>query len=156
MSAKTHFPKKVTFTDSGTYGFWEEEPHMGPSSSLFFSPPPTTSCHSLSHHFIQSHRMAAPFLLELMSLFPHTLTPCWYSSHPESCRGLSLLLRSLLLPLSQRSLSLNMVLNSEVPSPPQPPHTQGPASPSWLCCVFRNRTFVSRPPTGCVTCLSPS
>ena len=68
MSAKTHIPKKVTFTDSGTYLFWGNPLPGGPSSSLFQLP--STSCHSPARHFIQSHRMAAPLLLERVNSFP--------------------------------------------------------------------------------------
>lgn len=139
MSAKTHFPKKVTFTDSGTYVFWGNPLPVGPSSSLFQLPPPLPA--TLSAITSSSHtEWQPPSLLELMSLFPHTLTPLLVLFSPRILRGpLSPPQVFALLPLSQRSLSLNMVLNTEVPSPPPAPHTpQGPASPFLLALlVFR-------------------
>lgn len=136
MSAKTHFPKKVTFTDSGTYVFFGNLLPVGPSSSLFQPSPHPPLPATLSAITSSSHtEWQPPLLLELMSLFPHTLTPLVVLFSPRILQGpLSPSQVFALLPLSQRSLSLNMVLNSEVPSPPPAPRTpQGPASPSWLC-----------------------
>lgn len=139
MSAKTHFPKKVTFTDSGTYVFWGNPLPVGPSSSLFQPPLHFLPLFQPSLHPVTQN--GSPLsLLELMSLFPHTLTPLLVLFSPRILRGpLSPPQVFALLPLSQRSLSLNMVLNTEVPSPPPAPHTpQGPASPFLLALlVFR-------------------
>ena len=80
MSAKTHIPKKVTFTDSGTYLFGGNPLPVGPSSSLFQLP--STSCHSPARHFIQSHRMAAPLLLERVNSFLRH-SPARHFTHTE-------------------------------------------------------------------------
>ena len=157
MSAKTHIPRKVTFTDSGTYLFWGNPLPVGPSSSLFQLP--STSCHSPTRHFIQSHRMAAPLhpvtqnggpsasgARELVS--SHTVPfLCLVLFSPRILREpLSLSQDFALLSLSQGSFPLNMVPNNEAPFPTtthqHPPHSISQHLPSSFLALFLFRIEV--------------
>lgn len=97
-------------------------------------------------------------LLELVSLFPHALTPLLGTLLTQNPAGASVTSSGVWSPVTlPEKLSLNMVLSNEVPFPaPAPRTTQGPAPPflpSGSACL-QNRAFVSRPPTVCVSLVS--
>ena len=128
MSAKTHIPKKVTFTDSGTYLFGGNPLPVGPSSSLFQLP--STSCHSPARHFIQSHRMAAPTLLERVSSSPRH-SPARHFIHSHRMAAPPLLERVSSSP--RHSPARHFIYSHRMAAPPllervsSSPHTPSPS-----------------------------
>ena len=137
MSAKTHIPKKVTFTDSGTSFLGEPST----SGSLLFTVSAPLHLLPLSrpslHPVKQNGGPSASGARELVS--SHTVPfLCLVLFSPRILREpLSLSQDFALLSLSQGSFPLNMVPNNEAPFPTtSTPHTPYPSislPPSWLC-----------------------